>query len=62
MQMPINDISSLTAGQIVFTSFGAGEVSAVSEIDSIVYVALRKDPRVLYLLRPEQVAISPEAA
>ncbi len=46
---------SFSPGQKVRTSFGPGVVSAFSEIDLIVYVALSTRRSGLYLLRPEQV-------
>jgi hypothetical protein len=48
-------LSSFTPGQRVRTSFGPGVVSAISYIDSILYVTLADEPEPLYLLRPEQV-------
>ena len=51
-------IGSFSPGQSVGTSFGPGIVSAVSYIDSIVYVALLSEPSALYLLRPEQIGTS----
>jgi hypothetical protein len=48
-------IRTLTPGQSVETSFGPGTVSAISLIDSIVYVALAQKPKTLYVLKPEQV-------
>jgi hypothetical protein len=49
------EINSFSPGQKVRTSFGLGVVSAFSEIDLIVYVALSNRPSGLYLFRPEQV-------
>jgi hypothetical protein len=46
---------SFSPGQKVRTNFGPGVVSAFSEIDLIVYVALSTRRSGLYLLRPEQV-------
>jgi hypothetical protein len=48
-------IEAFSAGQRVRTGFGTGIISAVSHIDSIIYVALSREPSALYLLRPEQV-------
>jgi len=48
-------IEAYSPGQSVRTSFGPGIVSAVSYIDSIVYVTLFSEPSALYVLRPEQV-------
>ena len=48
-------MGSFSPGQKVRTSFGPGVVSAFSEIDLIVYVALSNRRSGLYLLRPEQV-------
>jgi hypothetical protein len=48
-------MKSFSPGQKVRTSFGPGVVSAFSEIDLIVYVALSNCRSGLYLLRPEQV-------
>jgi hypothetical protein len=55
MQVISSSIESLSAGQRVETSFGPGRISAVSYIDSIVYVILSNDPASLYLFHPEQV-------
>jgi hypothetical protein len=49
-------LRSLIPGQNVETCLGPGVVSAISLVDSIVYVALPKKPKALYLFRPEQVA------
>ena len=49
------NIKMLIPGQSVQTSFGPGTVSAISLIDSIVYVALAKKPKTLYIFKPEQV-------
>jgi hypothetical protein len=49
------NIRSLRPGQNVQTSFGPGTVSAISLIDSIVYVALAQKPKTLYIFKPEQV-------
>jgi hypothetical protein len=48
---------SLSRGQRVWTGFGPGVISAVSQIDSIVYVTLAEHPDGLYLFRPEQIEI-----
>jgi hypothetical protein len=48
-------IEVLSPGQRVKTGFGLGVISAISRIDSIIYVALSGKPTALYLLRPEQV-------
>lgn len=42
-------------GQSVQTHFGPGVVSSVSTVDAVVYVALEKEPKALYILKPEQV-------
>jgi hypothetical protein len=49
------NILRLIPGQHVQTSFGPGTVSAISLIDSIVYVALAQKPKTLYIFKPEQV-------
>ena len=48
-------VDSFTPGQRVLTSFGPGVVSAISHVDSIVYVAMQDRPSSLYVLRPEQI-------
>lgn len=48
-------VESFTTGQRVLTGFGPGVVSAISRIDSIIYVTLSNEPAGLYLMRPEQV-------
>jgi hypothetical protein len=48
-------IGALIPGQMVQTSFGPGTVSAISLIDSIVYVALAQKPKTLYIFKPEQL-------
>jgi hypothetical protein len=48
-------LKSFWPGQKVRTNFGPGVVSAFSEIDLIVYVALSNHRSGLYLFRPEQV-------
>lgn len=50
-----SNIESFNPGQIVWTSFGLGTISAISHVDSIIYVMLSKQPAGLYLFRPEQV-------
>jgi hypothetical protein len=50
-------IESLSPGQKVYTSFGPGVVSAVSYVDSIVYVSMTNNRSGLYILRPEQIEI-----
>ena len=49
-------LRSLIPGQNVETSLGPGIVSAISLVDSIVYVALPRKPKALYVFKPEQVA------
>jgi hypothetical protein len=49
------NIRLLMPGQSVQTSFGPGTVSAISLIDSIVYVALAQKPKTLYIFKPEQI-------
>jgi hypothetical protein len=53
-------LESINAGQKVQTSFGTGVVSAVSHVDSIIYVTLSNAPSALYLFRPEQVEVLSE--
>lgn len=48
-------VEAFSLGQRVQTSFGDGTVSAISRIDSVLYVTLAKDSTSLYILRPEQV-------
>jgi hypothetical protein len=48
-------VEFFSPGQKVQTDFGPGVVSAVSQIDSIVYVTLSDEPTGLYLFRPAQV-------
>ncbi|MBI3652797.1 MAG: hypothetical protein HY231_17375 [Acidobacteria bacterium] len=48
-------ICALMPGQNVQTSFGPGTVSAISLVDSLVYVALARQPKALYVFKPEQV-------
>jgi len=53
---PTGGTKSFRPGQKVRTSFGPGVVSAFSEIDLIVYVALSSSRRSsVYLFKPEQV-------
>jgi hypothetical protein len=56
MQVLSSDVESFTPGQRVRTSFGPGVISAISHIDSIIYVVLSDDSASLYLFHPEQVA------
>ena len=57
------NVESFSPGQRVQTSFGLGIVSAVSRVDSIIYVSLSGKSGGLYLLRPEQVeAVDAETA
>lgn len=55
MSALISNIRSFYAGQEVRTDFGEGIVSAISYVDSIIYVSLAKEPSALYIFRPEQV-------
>jgi hypothetical protein len=48
-------LDSFTPGQRVDTSFGPGTVSAVSRVDSRVYVMIPGHQLSLYILRPEQL-------
>jgi hypothetical protein len=50
-----SSIEAFNLGQKVQTSFGPGIISAISHIDSIIYVILSKNADGLYLFRPEQV-------
>ncbi len=50
-----SSVESFNTGQRVETSFGPGIISAISRIDSIIYVTLASRPTGLYLFRPEQV-------
>jgi len=50
-----SNLESFNTGQRVETSFGSGIISAISRIDSIIYVTLSSRPAGLYLFRPEQV-------
>jgi hypothetical protein len=53
-----SSVDSFTPGQRVLTSFGPGIVSAVSHVDSIVFVAMSDKRSSLYLLRPEQIELA----
>ena len=55
MSALLSSVDSFTLGQRVLTGFGPGIVSAISRIDSIIYVTLSKEPAGLYIMRPEQV-------
>jgi hypothetical protein len=48
-------VEAFSLGQKVQTSFGCGIITAISHIDSILYVTLSKDAASLYIFRPEQV-------
>ena len=48
-------VEAFSLGQKVQTSFGDGTVSAISHVDSVLYVTLSKDSASLYIFRPEQV-------
>jgi hypothetical protein len=50
-----NGVEAFSLGQKVQTSFGYGTITAISQIDSILYVTLSKDAASLYIFRPEQV-------
>ena len=50
-----SSIESFNPGQRVQTSFGLGTISAISHVDSIIYVMLFEQPTGLYLFRPDQV-------
>jgi hypothetical protein len=49
------NIRAFKPGQNVQTNFGPGVVSSVSAVDSVVYVALEKEPKALYIFKPEQL-------
>ena len=49
------NVGAFSLGQQVQTSFGPGIISAISHIDSILYVTLSKGTASLYIFRPEQV-------
>ena len=55
MSALLSGVESFIPGQRVLTGFGPGVVSAISYIDSIIYVTLSKEPAGLYIMRPEQV-------
>lgn len=55
MSVLLASVETFNLGQKVQTSFGPGIVSAISHIDSIIYVTLSKKADGLYLFRPEQV-------
>jgi len=50
-----SNVEAFNLGQKVQTSFGPGIISAISRVDSIIYVILSKRADGLYLFRPEQV-------
>jgi hypothetical protein len=50
-----SSIDRFNPGQRVQTSFGLGTISAVSHVDSILYVMLSEQPAGLYLFHPDQV-------
>lgn len=56
----VDGIDSYHTGQKVSTSFGTGVISAISYVDSIVYVAMSDDRSGLYLLRPQQIRATDE--
>lgn len=55
MSALLASVESFNLGQKVQTSFGPGIISAISRVDSIIYVTLSKKADGLYLFRPEQV-------
>ena len=55
MSAVANNVEAYHTGQRVQTSFGPGIISAISHIDSILYVTLSEHTASLYLFRPEQV-------
>ena len=55
MSALLASIETFNLGQKVQTSFGPGIISAISRVDSIIYVILSKRADGLYLFRPEQV-------
>jgi hypothetical protein len=55
MSALLANVEAFNLGQKVQTSFGPGIISAISRIDSIIYVTLSKKADGLYLFRPEQV-------
>jgi len=54
MSALLSSVESFVTGQKVLTGFGPGVVSAISRIDSIIYVTLSDEPAGLYIMRPEQ--------
>jgi hypothetical protein len=50
-----SSIDAFNPGQRVQTSFGLGTISAISHVDSILYVMLSEQSAGLYLFRPDQV-------
>jgi hypothetical protein len=50
-----SSLEAFNLGQKVQTSFGPGIISAISRVDSIIYVILSRKADGLYLFRPEQV-------
>lgn len=56
----LESIESFHTGQKVYTNFGPGVISAISYIDSIVYVAMSDERSGLYVLRPEQIRATNE--
>ncbi|HMG36811.1 MAG TPA: hypothetical protein VKM94_22945 [Blastocatellia bacterium] len=54
MAVLVASVEPLKLGQSVRTTFGRGVISAISKIDSIVYVSLVNCSG-LYIFRPEQV-------
>ncbi|HJQ68587.1 MAG TPA: hypothetical protein VKA70_06430 [Blastocatellia bacterium] len=55
MSAVLPSVESFVTGQKVLTGFGPGVVSAISRVDSIIYVTLSNEPTGLYIMRPEQV-------
>jgi hypothetical protein len=51
----VESIESFHTGQKVYTNFGPGVISAISYIDSIVYVTMTDARSGLYVMRPEQI-------
>jgi hypothetical protein len=49
------NVRSFRPGQNVQTNFGPGVISSVSAVDAVLYVALEKEPKALYILKPEQI-------
>ena len=54
MAVLVASVELFKLGQSVRTAFGRGVISAISKIDSLVYVSLA-NCRGLYIFRPEQV-------